>query len=413
MTAITNDNTNLIKASVSIGGQMYPGLTVKEIVIGESLTTPGLQTAVALQSHIYSDVTKNYDQWKGKNITIGMAAGEAQGPDDYMSINQVVYRMDNREFMPVNVGQTEEFILHACDPTLLHDAKALVSKSWKCTSPNKIVKEVLADCIGATNPDVESCGPSRDYLAENIHPFQVISQQANVALADGDDPSFVHYMTFDETQGGIGKHHFRSLKSLCKQAPKKVFYHSEGGVTYNENPGNHAFVFSFPCDFDLLSDYLNGVDENGQNFNTFSAMNFLSGMFKAFGNQSGMRGGCGIGSGNYKMGLSNMGTSQQQNGCEMKIEEYLLKRQARMGLIERDKIALRISVPWSPTLHAGDVITLNWKNKATGQPVYGSGDYIIVSMTHKLHLGGHSITVLDCASNTIGEGAIRKSIGGG
>ena len=107
---------------------------------------------------------------------------------------------------------------------------------------------------------------------------------------------------------------------------------------------------------------------------------------------------------------SNMGTAQQQNGCEMKIEQYLLKRQARMGLIERDKIALRISVPWSPSLHAGDVITLNWFDKKTNGLVYGSGDYLIVSMTHKIHLGGHSVTVLDCASNTIGKGFIAKGV---
>ena len=146
--------------------------------------------------------------------------------------NQKIYRLDNREFMPINVGATEEFSLHACDQSLLNDAKSLVSKSWKCESPDTIVKYVLQSCAGVRNLDVQSSQPSRDYIAENIHPFQVVVQQANVAL-DGDDPSFVHYMTYKNN----GTHHFRSLKSLCKGAPSgnKTFYYSDSGAAGNKD----------------------------------------------------------------------------------------------------------------------------------------------------------------------------------
>jgi hypothetical protein len=54
-----------------------------------------------------------------------------------------------------------------------------------------VVSDVLVNCAGAINPDIEPSLPARDYIAENIHPFQVVNQQAEVALAGGNDPSFL------------------------------------------------------------------------------------------------------------------------------------------------------------------------------------------------------------------------------
>ena len=398
-----NDDRSQVRTVVAIDGVQFEQMGIKEVVLGESLTTPGLQTAVTLQSQIYNTSLKNFDQMKNKDITISMATADGSSQ---MVVRQKVYRLDNREFMPLNIGQTEEFTVHACDQTLLNDAKSLVSKSWKCTKPSEIVDYVLNSCVGATDTDIESAGPGRDYLAENIHPFQVIAQQCNVALANGDDPSFTHYMTFDPFGGG-GIHHFRSLKSLCERGTSKItYYQSETGAWPGDSSSQPAINFMFPCDFDLLSDLLNGVDEKGQNINTFSGMNLLSGAMQAFGNQAGMQGGCGIGGGNYKIGQTNSGTAGQQNGCEMKIEEYLLKRQARMSLLEKDKVALRITARWNPDIHAGDIITLHWWDKQTGRDLYGSGDYLVSSMMHKIQHGGFGTTTLDCVSTTAGGGVV-------
>ena len=115
-----------------IGGTMdsIPQLTIKEIVLGESLLTPGLQTSVTIQSALYTGGYKNFDAWKNQNVSFTL---EREGGAN-MTVNQKVYRMDNRDFMPVNVGQTEEFTIHACDQTLLNDAKTLVSRSEEHTS---------------------------------------------------------------------------------------------------------------------------------------------------------------------------------------------------------------------------------------------------------------------------------------
>lgn len=410
-----NNRNGQVDARISIEGVKFDSITAKEVILGESLHTPGLQTAVTLQSQIYG-IEKNFDEFKNKRLNISLNRQVDNYLDsftNFMSVSQVVYRLDNREFMPINVGQTEEFTIHACDQTLLNDAKSLVSKSWKCTRPSEIVDYVLGNCVGAKDPDIESCDPARDYIAENIHPFQVIAQQCNVAL-NGDDPSFVHYMTFGDKMGGEGVHHFKSIKELCNGQVKKTFFHDETGALtntdYNDNRTS-AFVFNFPCDFDLLSDLLNGVDEKGQNINSLAVNNLLDGTFNLFGNQTGVLGGCGIGGGNYKASLTNKGTSQQQNSCDMNVEKYLLKRQARMSLLERDKVALRITTPWSPELHVGDIIRLEWYDKPINRSGsnslrYGSGNYLISSLMHKIQFGGHAVTTLDCVAQTAGQGIV-------
>jgi len=383
------------------------GMTVKEVILNESILNPGLQTIVTFQSYIH--IIKNLDGFKGGMLNMNLKSDHAN-----MTVSQKVYRLDNREFMPINVGSTEEFSLHACDPSLLNDAKSLVSKSWKCETPDTIVKYVLQSCAGVRNLDVQSSQPARDYVAENIHPFQVVVQQANVAL-DGDDPSFVHYMTFKNN----GTHHFRSIKSLCKGGPKRTFYYYDagvaGGASYNDNM-NKVITFQFPCDFDLLSDILNGVDESGQNINSLTTINPLNmaAQLLGFGGGGGagglMSGSCGVGSGNAKASMTNKGTAKEQGGCETDVEKHLLKRQARMGLLEKDKIALRMTTPWAPDIHVGDLVGLEWISAReygkTENRIYGSGTYLVTSLTHKIMFGGFATTTMDCVAQTAGGGIV-------
>lgn len=386
----------LVNARLSVDGVPLTDITIKEIILGESLLTPGLQTAVSLQSFVYTEQRKNWMNLKNKNLSIDMSN---RATDDFgrsMIVNQKVYRIENRE-LDINVGQTESLTIHACDQTLLNDAKTLVSKSWKCTRPSEVVDYILQSCAGATNAVVDSADPARDYIAENIHPFQVVAQQANVAL-DGDDPSFLHYMTFENN----GTHYFRSLKKLMHQQPVETYFHSETNMDL-ANP-NRVINFSFPCDFDLLSDLLNGLDENGQNMNTLSTFNPVSmaAQLLGLGSTGGMAtGGCGMGSGNHKQAITNKGTSQQQNGCDVDVERYLLKRQARMAILERDRITLRMTVPWNPNLHVGDSIRFEWQNKTNGLPVFGSSIYLISALKHNIQFGGFSTTNLDCIARVL------------
>jgi hypothetical protein len=370
-----------------------------EVMLGESLLTPGLQTSVSVNSYMHSIPIKDLDMFKNSvlRIKINRPILEKFNIATGMEVIQRIYRLENRSMMNPNV---ETFTLRACDETLLNDGLTTVSKSWKCTSPSEIARYVLSSCAGAQSLDIESCGPSRDYLAENIHPFQVVAQQLNVSLAEGDDPSFLHYMTYQK----YGTHHFRSLKSLTKQSPIITYFYSETGASSGYADPRGIITHSFPCDFDLLSDILNGVDASGRDINSLIVFNPVNKMFSLVGNQAV---GCGIGGGVTKMAQTNQGTAENQNSCNSSVEKYLLKRQARMSLLEKDKIALRITVPWNPELNVGKVIAVDLVNKLDKKiPNYGSGNYLIMSMFHNIRRGGYAVTTMDCVSTTVGGGVV-------
>jgi hypothetical protein len=408
---IPTEKETLTEASVSVDGVPTPlvqELTLREITLAESLLTPGLQTSLKFHNYIHRPI-KNLDQFKGKNINIEVKRDilEKYGLPSILKTTQRIYRLDNRKLINNN---NEEYILHACDDTLLNDARNLVSKSWKCTGPTYIVTDVLANCAGASKIDAsEMATPIRDYIAENIHPFQVVTQQANAALAGGSDPSFLHFMTYD-INGGAGIHHFRSLKSLTSQEPvisrdTPFTYQETGSITGYGNPLS-IISYSFPCDFDLLSDILNGVDLNGQVINAVTTTNPLTSQVSLFGNQAL---GCGLGGGNYYVSKTNLSSESQQDSCRFDVEQYLQKRQARMGLLEQDKVALRLTVPWSPILHAGSVIVIHLIRKegeSTDYPLYGSGVYLVSSLIHNIKNGGYSTTTMDCVAQTAGQGVV-------
>jgi len=376
-----------INTLIGIEGQTFSDVVAKELILGESLLTPGLQTAVTIQSFVYGSQPKVWGNYKNSNVSITMSQS---GSGYNMDVEQKIYRIDNRE-LDFTIGQTESLTLHACDQSLLDDAQSLVSKSWKCAMPSDIVKNVLQSCANVEDvSNVDSAGPARDYIAENIHPFQVVAQQANVALYNGNDPSFLHYMTYEN----LGTHYFRALGKLIDQSPFLVFSASQG-TSLDFATGGAAISFSFPCDFDYLSDLLNGIDVNGSPMNTLSTINPFNQAGSLFG---GNIGECGIGKGNHKTAITNSGSSHQQNGCDMGVEQYLLLRQARMGLLEKDKIALRLTVPWNPLLHVGQVIGFVWEGKGSseGVPLYGQGSYLIVALKHNIQLGGYGTTTLDC-----------------
>jgi hypothetical protein len=151
---------------------------------------------------------------------------------------------------------------------------------------------------------------------------------------------------------------------------------------------------------------MNGIDRNGNDINSIILFNPLMKSFSLLGNQVF---GCGIGSGVIKQAISNMNSAQQQDMCPDYTSAFLLKRQGRMSLIERDKIALRLVVPFNPELNVGKVIkfTLYNKEDPDGKTKnYGSGDYLIVNMVHTIKYGGHAVTTMDCVSKTVGRGIV-------
>ena len=392
--------TNLL-CSIDVSEQLRTEVTVNEVNLTESLLTPGLQTSINVQSGNALDFNKILDEYYNANITIfaNRPILEQYGVKFDFNATQRIFRLSNRE--SVN-NQYESFTLDACDPTLLKDAQTYVAKSWSCETPSNVVRDVLNQCIKPQNIDIEESLTKRDYIAENIHPFQVITQQSEVALNTSKmDPSFVHFMTYQDRGGNdIPTHNFRSLTSMALQEPVFNFVYS-GKVSTDLNYADPKDVvsYSFPCDFDLLSDILNGYDENGNQYSSVNFLNILSGAASLFGKMD----ICGTTS---TSAYTNTGTEDLQNSCNTNIQEYLLKRKARMTLLEQDKIALRLVVPFNPNLNAGKVINFTAINSGTSKPNYGSGDYLIVNMTHNIKLGGFGLTILDCVSETVAAGRV-------
>ena len=409
----SNDPRFGVSATIDLDSARLEDVTVKEVIVGESLLNPSAYTVTTLQSAMYfqtgfgSPIDWNRFRCKPIRINISDLLGNRT-----MKINQTVYRCDNRQFTSTNTGNTEDLSLHSIDQSILNDAGKVWKKVWKCATPSQVVREALQQIGGSDGAMVSNnTGPGRPYMAESIHPLQVIQQQANVALANGNDPSFIHYMTID---GNTGKniHNFRSLYDLMHPSAHTPvdLYAGDVGVTgdlgfsdsFADLPNRTAISFNFPCDYDVLSDILNGISCEGANLNEVRMWNPTSGDFMGAASQVM---GAVSSIANLRTSWTNKGTAQQQNSCETNVEKYLLKRQARMGLLERDKIALRIVLPWSPWFHPGHQIKFNWVNRYDQTiPQYGSGRYMIVNMTHKIQFGDYATTTLDCIANTFGVG---------
>ncbi len=392
--------------SDALNDPLFFDLSAKEITMTESLLTPGLQTSITLQSFAHNPIIKVLDDFKASiaNIKIVKPILREYGYPDVMEISSRVYRMDGRHLIN---NRTEEFTLHGCDDTLLNDARNLVSKSWKCVSPSAVVNEVLSSCVGAKTKDVEFSGNGRDYIAENIHPFQVISQQADVALAESTDPSFIHYMTYENFTAGDprGTHHFRSLKSLTAptNGVARFFTQETASITGYGHPESIQ-TYSFPCDFDYLSDLLNGIEDDGSLMSSIVTINPMLKFQSLLGNKNI---GCGNGKGKYMTSLTNFNSAKDQDSCNIDVEKHLLLRQARMSLLEEDKISLRLTVPWNPILHAGKMIEVYFYNTETQKyDNFGTGLYLIHSMTHNIKNGGHGTTTMDCVSRSVGGGIV-------
>lgn len=382
-----------------------------EAILVESLLTPGLQTSVKFHSFMQHKKVKNLEKLKGQiaDITIKRPLLSQVNMRDEMNVTQRLYRLEKRKPLDYN---NEEFTIQFCDQTLLTDAENLVSWSWKCATPTQITEEVLRRCARARIGVMEGSSPARDYFADNIHPFQVVSQQADVALAPGDDPSFVHFMTYENMPQGSGDprglHHFRSLKTMAQQTPKYEFVYADTAVQGKYTAigrganGLKRFAIlshSFPADFDVLSDILNGVDGDGKSVLIYRPADKIISLL------GGKGGPCGVGQQNISEAISNANNPSLE-GCPTDVERHLLKRQARMNLLSEDDIALRITVPWMTDIHAGDVIRVFIPHKFSDEPNYGSGDYLIASLVHNIRAGGYSTITMDCVSETVSRGEL-------
>lgn len=376
--------------------------TLVELKLTESLLSPATMATITFNDVTHSTPLKNYDQFAGKKIVVKAERPilAHMGFGSKLEAEYTIYRMADRS--PINYG-LEKYNLHACHDTLLRNSEKRVSKSWNCETPDVVVDDVLTKCIGVPQKDVQKCDPSRTYFAPNIHPFQVIAQQADVALDTGSDPSFLHFMSTMNK----GTHHFRSLQNLTNQGSVFAFMYSEKGAGAGyANPGN-IMSYNFPCDFDILSDIENGVTMTSDNSWSALIYNTFTGARSMFGIADN---GCGMGGSVFDDAPTNQGSGPEAGTCESNSERYMLKRQARLSLLDQDKVALQIVVPFNPNLFAGSMISVGFINKnpvsTTPELDYGSGDYLISTLTHNLKSGGFGVTILDLVSKSVGLGRV-------
>ena len=413
--------TNLQVAIDGIDPKVIEELVINEVTMTESLLTPGLQTTLSVQNRVNSENAKDLSKFANKDVTIfaqrpiiSSLYGDRKRPDggdyvDALLTTQRVYRLTNRK---LSNYQLENFTLELCDPSLLVDAKTFVTKSWDCQTPTTIVTDILRNCVGASSLNIEDVGPRKMYFSNGIHPFQAITQQEEMALAGGKlDPSLVHFMTYQNAKSeSVPTHNFRSLTKMAQQTEAfKFFYSGKNSNAYNYAMPEEIMMFTFPCDFDTLSDILNGIDINGKNYASIISINPSTSATSAYLAQHGetiLQSSCGY-SPLYSM--TNLGSTL--NDCKVSdAHVYLPRRKARMGLLEQDKIALRMVVPWNPNLNAGRVIDVRIPNtnpNPEGEEDkwnFGSGKYLIANLTHNIKMGGLGTTTIECVSNTVAEG---------
>lgn len=373
-------------------GGIFNEMAVTEIQLNESLLSASLETSILFQSSIHTLPMKNYDDFRNSEVKVKMANPNIMtGPDDpfILETTQRIYRLENRKPMSY---QLENFTIKACDQSLLNNEVTRVSDYYKCLTPSEVAHRALS-ALGVANVDIEESFPPRDYNAANIPPFQILAEQAEVALATN-DPSFLHFMTFKNG----ATHNFKSLRTMANQSPVWSYVYNVKGLGGQLGNPYNIMAYEFPCDFDLLSDIQNGV---GMGTSVIS-MNPFSGSTGIVGGNINEAGG--MGNGNNVDIVSDINTTD--DNCGVQAEDYTPLRKSRIGLIQPEMISLRLLVPFNPLLHAGEMINVAFHSSLNGELDYGSGDYLIVNMNHTIKTGGYGVTTMELVSRSIGHGEV-------
>lgn len=369
--------------SASIPGlseHMLQEQTFTQVFLTESLLSPSLITEVRIQDTTMTSPIKIYDEYKGKNFILS-AANPNMETNAQLDVSNVIYRMEARK--PINRA-TEEYRLQATHNTLLTNQQVRINKMYPKMTPTAIVEDALRQA-GSSSNNTESTDPIRDYVAKNVHPYEVIHDQANYALAGSNDPSLLHFMTYEN----LGTHYFRSIKTLTKAGTIANYVYEDKGQGILLEKTYNIISYEFPCEFDLLSDIMNGVTSPTASIGVNPVLAF-------FGSSLGKLGGNLTGS-----TFTNKGT--EDHSATTRFEAAQQYRAARLALIRPDRISLRITVPFNPNLHAGRMINVKFPTNLAPFE-FGTGDYLIVSMTHNLRLSGYGVTMCDCVARSVGDG---------
>lgn len=439
--------------------EMFRELSITDVYVHESILSPQIQISVSFQDTTH--LIKNYFQYKIKggempkvslqlknpmfdvpdSVPVG---GEYRGAKTDATLDiggMVVYRMDNRK----NVNyHTEEFTLHFCHPSTILNLKSRMSDFYRMQEVSKIVRDGLKAVGSSALSVVDKTDLRRDYMSNNQHPFQVIAEIADMAMANK-RTQFLHYMT---TESISGLHYFKSINSLIKEKPIFTFMYNEKGMNQQLTDINNIMVYEFPCDFDTLLDLTGGIIHNSKDYanhrpSMISMNPFDGGMFLVDGKVHGDKKTQGFGgtlnagawsnlnnfesnkpygagsstinsivsavsgaaSGGPAGALSSLlgggGGGMQVVGDASRpsqVEKYLHRRTEAITHFHRESIDLKIVVPFNPNMHVGKVIRVRFQSKrdyGANSDDFGSGTYLIAHMTHNIKVGSYGVTTME------------------
>lgn len=397
---------------------MFSELSVTNVYVHESILSPTVQISVTFVDSVH--LIKNFLQYKiakGEMPNLSMTVInpmfniEGRGPhgvtrDAELPINNFqVYRMDSRR--PLNYHM-EQFTLHICSPSIIKNQIYRMSDFYKMKELSKVVEDAM-DSVGIKKNvrSIEKTDIHRDYISNNQHPFQVIAEITDMAMKDN-HAQYLHYMTTEEVQG---KHYFISLKKLLNNAEKKGFK-PDFNYEYSEKGANETFTindimtYEFPCDFDTLLDLSGGIIHNKEDHKNHkpsmvSINPFDGGIFmvdgKIHGDKKlrGFGGALNAGAWSNKNNFEAPGLTSRPSG----VEKYLHKRTENITFLHRERIDLKIVVPFNPRLHVGNLIDVSFyskREKGSKNKDYGSGIYLVCHMTHDVKVGNYGTTILEC-----------------
>lgn len=392
---------------------MFDNLSVRDIYLEESLLSPATSIIITITDRVH--LLKNYFKYRICNGDPVKCKIELKNPfkgedpltddvipseDDKIVIeDHVIYRMDSRK---LNANyHTEDYNLYLCPETTFKNLKARMSDFYRRKSLNTIVQDALS-AAGITNHDVESTQLRRNYITNNQHPFQVISDISEMAYkSSGGDiwTQYLHYMTFEEKKG---KHYWKSLDSLINGSVKKRYVYHEKGLNRQRITDDGIIGFEFPCDFDALLEMSSGVlyNEKDRKLHKPSMVSidpFTSSVFLIDGVSHGDKAKMGLGGTLNAGGWSNLNTI---GDVPTEIEKWFHKRNEPLVFLHKENTNLRIIVPFNPKIHVGENIVAMFYTKSTEQEKrpeadFGSGQYLVTHVRHNIKIGEFSTTVYD------------------
>lgn len=404
---ITSGIVDLIEVDIDDKVNIFGELSLNDVYVYESLLSP--MPTITLKVTDTTHLIKNLYNWKMKgnqppNVKINLLNPYIEDTlkRNLLIDNMKIYRIDGRK--PINY-HTEEFNIHIIHGTAFNNQIARMSDYYKKTELSRIVEDAFQSLGVTSASEAEKTEIIRNYMSNNQHPFQVISEIADMSMI-GNRAPFLHYMTLENI---VGKHYFKSLNSLVVK--NKV----TGTYKYNEKGFNKQLVdpynimsYEFPCDFDTLLDLSGGIVHNYDLYkdhkpSMVSINPFDSEVYLVDGKSHGSRTTQGFGGVLNTGAWSNINMFEDSKGGiadqPSQVEKYLHRRSEILSFLHRERVDLKITIPFTPERHVGDKINVEFFSKRIGngdQKDFGSGEYLVVHMTHNIKVGAYGTSTLEC-----------------